>query len=224
MRADADLSPAGMAEVVAAFLAALDLREVTLVGNDSGGAVSQLVAVRYPERLGRLVLTNCDALEVFPPKGFGYLSWVARIPGAMFLVARAMLHIPRLQRLPMAYGALTMRPLPDATLRQWVEPAARDPQIRRDVCKFMRGISSRLTLDAARALERFDRPVLLVWGADDPFFTVALARRLAAHIPGARVQTIADATVFVPLDQPEAVAAHIARFSAETGRAAAPTA
>src|SRR5687768_11003031 len=76
MRTAVDLSPPAVAALVAELLVALDLRDVTLVGNDSGGAVSQLVAARHGERLGRLVLTNCDALEVFPPPGFAHLPWL----------------------------------------------------------------------------------------------------------------------------------------------------
>jgi pimeloyl-ACP methyl ester carboxylesterase len=98
MHRDADLSPAGMARLVADFLAALDLKDVTLVGNDSGGAISQLTVADHPARISRLVLTNCDALEVFPPKGFEYMGWLPRIPGAMYLVGQAMYRIPAMRR------------------------------------------------------------------------------------------------------------------------------
>ena len=73
MAPDADLSPTGLAQLIADFLAALDLEDVTLVGNDTGGALCQLVAGRHPERLARLALTDCDAFENFPPKAFR--SW-----------------------------------------------------------------------------------------------------------------------------------------------------
>jgi pimeloyl-ACP methyl ester carboxylesterase len=213
MAPDADLSPRGLAKLVADFLEALDLRDVTLVANDSGGAVSQVVAARHAERLARLVLTNCDALEVFPPRAFAYLAAAVRIPGLMWTLAQTMLYVPALRRLPIAYGALSQSRLPSELLAAWVEPGARDAAVRRDVGKFIRGIAPEVTLEAARGLASFRRPALLLWGADDRFFPVALARRLLPHFPDARLETIAEAKTFVPLDQPEQVAAAIERFA-----------
>jgi pimeloyl-ACP methyl ester carboxylesterase len=83
MEPNADLSPPGLAALVAAFLEELDLRGVTLVGNDTGGAICQLVAVDHPERLARLVLTPCDAYDNFPPAMFRPLLLAARVPGAV---------------------------------------------------------------------------------------------------------------------------------------------
>lgn len=213
MNADADLSPAGMAKLVADFMVALDLHDVTLVGNDSGGAICQVVAARHPDRVGRLVLTNCDALEVFPPKGFEYLAWLPRIPGLMFLVARAMLYLPFLRRLKMAYGALTRQPISDALLRRWVQPGARSSGVRRDTQKFLRGVGPAVTLDAAEGLRGFSRPALFLW-ADDRYFPLALAERLAAYLPDCRVEPVAESRTFVPIDQPIVIADAIARFAA----------
>ena len=79
-----DLSLFGVARIVADFLEALELSEVTIVANDTGGAVSQALVGRHPERVGRLVLTSCDAFENFPPKAVAYLPWLARVPGAFW--------------------------------------------------------------------------------------------------------------------------------------------
>src|SRR5436305_4826960 len=70
MNADADLSPRGIARIIIAFLAALDLTDVTLVGSDTGGAICQYTIDTDHSRIGRLVLTNCDAFDLFPPKEF----------------------------------------------------------------------------------------------------------------------------------------------------------
>jgi pimeloyl-ACP methyl ester carboxylesterase len=68
MNRDADLSPPGVAAVIGQFLDALDLRDVTLVGNDSGGAYSQIVAANHPDRLGGLVLNTCETPDcTWPP-------------------------------------------------------------------------------------------------------------------------------------------------------------
>src|SRR5437660_5840710 len=101
-----DLTPPGLAAIIAAFLDALDLEGVTLVGNDTGGALCQLVAVEHPERLARLVLTPCDAYENFLPPMFRPLQYAARIPGAVFAIGHSM-RVPVARRLPIAYGWVT---------------------------------------------------------------------------------------------------------------------
>lgn len=208
-----DRTPAGMARLVADFMAALDLREVTLVGNDTGGAISQIVAADHGERLARLALTNCDALEAFPPKGFGHLAVMARIPGAIRLLAKSMLRVPALRRLDLAFGALTKRPIPDETLRAWVEPAARDGRVCADATALMRAIEPSVTLHAAERLVGFRKPVLLLWSREDPYFTLDLAQRLQAKLPGAELCEVPDARTFGALDQPERLAHEIARFA-----------
>ena len=81
MNPDADLSPPGLARIVAGFLEALDLEDVILVANDTGGAISQITAANHPERIGRLLLTNCDAFENFLPPRSGRMQWAASVPG-----------------------------------------------------------------------------------------------------------------------------------------------
>lgn len=215
MHANADLSPAGMAQLVADFIRALDLDDVTLVANDSGGVIAQLVAADHARCIARLVLTNCDALEVYPPPGFEYLAWLPRIPGAMYLMSQLMFRSRALRHGKTAFGALTKRPLPDAQVKQWVKPAATNRRVRRNAGKFMRGGSNKLTLSVAQRLARFPGPALLLWGQDDPFFTIELAGRLKECFADGRLETIADATVFSPLDQPGEVAAGISRFIAD---------
>ena len=95
---NADLSAAGLARAVADLLDHLDVHDVTLVGNDSGGAISQVVAVNHPERLGRVVLTNCDMYDVFPPKMFSYFTLLPYIPGGLSITARALKIHPDLTR------------------------------------------------------------------------------------------------------------------------------
>jgi len=216
MHADADLSPPGVARLVADFIRELQLEDVTLVANDSGGVVSQLVAADHPGAIARLVLTNCDALEVFPPPGFEYMAWLPRIPGATYLVAQAMYRIGPLRRAKTAFGALTKEPISNSQLKKWVASAATDGGIRRDMVKFMRGASNKITLAVAQRLPRFAGPALLLWGEDDPFFTISLAERLKDCFAHARLERVADATVFVALDQPKQVVAGIANFIAET--------
>ena len=209
----ADLSTPGLAALVAAFITEVGLRDVTLVGNDTGGAVCQLVVTRHADRIARLVLTSCDAFETFPPSPFGFLRWLPLIPGAVWLVAQS-LRLSFVQRLPIGYGLVVRDKLDAAIARSFVRPAALSRDVRRDLAKVLRGVSTRYTLDAARRFSAFDRPVLLAWAGDDRLFPLDLARRLAAAFPRARLEIIPDCRTFVPEDQPERLATLIRSFSA----------
>jgi pimeloyl-ACP methyl ester carboxylesterase len=200
MRPGADLTPPGLARLIAELLERLDLNEVTLVGNDTGGALCQLVVASHPDRLGRLVLTNCDAFENFPPPAFRLaVQALGRLPGAAATVER-LGRIASVRRLVMA--PLTLEPLPDHYPKQWIE-AMRDRGVRRDVARVSREISSRYTLDAASGFGGFDKPVLIAWGTRDRFFPMAEGERLAAAFPHGRLERIENARTFVQMDAPE---------------------
>ncbi len=218
MKPDADLTFPGIARHVAEFLEALDLDDVTLVGNDTGGALAQMVAADHPERIGRLVLTSCDMFDNFPPKLFRPLLVLPRVPGALTALGLAFRFKP-LWRLPVAFGWLAKRPIDDDVVRAWLAPGAR-PEIRRDVRKVLLGIDAAHTQRAAERLRSFDRPVLLPWAADDRFMPLEHARRFAAMVPNARVEVIPDSYTFTPEDQPDALAAHIAEFVRESAATA----
>jgi pimeloyl-ACP methyl ester carboxylesterase len=216
MNPGADLSPPGLAKLVADFIASVELEDVTLVGNDTGGAICQLVVTRHPERIGRLVLTPCDAYENFLPPAFRYLQLLARIPGGVTAVAQAM-RFPASRRSPTAFGWLSKRPIPSDVLAAWTAPVIRDRKIRRDVRAVLRGISNRYTLEAATRLREFGGPTMLAWATEDRFFKPEFAERLAGDIPGSRLEWIDDARTFVSEDQPERLAALVGEFAAANG-------
>jgi pimeloyl-ACP methyl ester carboxylesterase len=210
----ADFSPLGLAKIIADFLAELELEDVTLVGNDTGGALSQLVAVHHPARLGRLVLTPCDAYENFLPPMFRPLQALAHVPGAVFVVAQSLR--PRAaRRLPFAYGWLTKRPIADDLSDAWLAPALSSSGVRHEIAEILRGISSRYTLDAAKRFGEFTKPVLIAWAPEDRFFKLRYAERMASAFPDARLERIEDSLTFVSLDQPERTADLIAGFAGE---------
>jgi pimeloyl-ACP methyl ester carboxylesterase len=217
MQADADLSPPALARLIADFIAALDLRDVTLVGNDSGGALCQLVVTRHPERIGRLVLTPCDAFDNFPPKFFAPLVLAARHRPLLYAIVQAM-RAPLLARAPLAYGWLAKRRLDDELLRSFTRPAIQSASVRRDLAKVIAGLDPRLTLEAAERLRAFDAPALLAWSREDRFFPLEHAYRLAEILPDARVAEIDDAWTFVSEDRPDRLVELIAGFV--RGRAA----
>jgi pimeloyl-ACP methyl ester carboxylesterase len=204
MRDRSALTPVGVADLIAEFMERLELTDVTLVANDTGGALTQLLLTRRPERVARVVFTPCDAFENFLPPAFRPLQWMAkaRLLGAALQGMR----ISALRATPLAYGMLTKRRVPAEVLEGWVRPALDSRGVRGDVTYFTRHIDKRLTLDAAAKLGSFDRPVVFAWAAEDRFFKIAFAERLAAVFPDARVEPIADSYTFVPEDQPEVLA------------------
>jgi len=217
MRPDADLTPPGMAELVIAFMDALGLERATIVGNDSGGSVSQILAAAHPERVERLVLTNCDSFEHFPPFPFSLMPPLARLPGGMTALALPF-RIGAVRRT--TYGLLARHPIAPELVDSWLRPIA-DDGIRRDTRKFTAAANKRYTLEAAERLRTFERPLRFAWGSEDRFFKPDHAERLAAIVPDARIEWVADAGTFVPLDQPARVAELIAGFVREGSGVAA---
>ncbi len=219
----ADRSPRGIAHLIADFLDQLGLERVTVVGNDTGGAISQILASERPERLAALVLTNCDCLENFLPPAFKPLQWLAHVPGAYALMARGT-GSARIRRSALGYGMLTHRPIPDEITAAWTAPLRR-PEIRADMVATLKAIDKRDTLNAARRLAEHPLPTLLAWAPDDRFFAIKFAERLQGMIDGARLERIEDSRAFVPEDQPERLAELIAEFvstAAEPGDRAQP--
>ena len=211
MAADADLSPTGLARLIAELIERLGLEGVTLVGNDTGGALAQIVSANHPQRIGRLVLTNCDAFENFPPAAFKPLvSGLARVPGAVAAL-EVMGRSQRMRGATMSLAPLTVEPVPDELLKAWISPL-RDTNVRRDLVKECRGISPRYTVDAAVKLRTFNHPALIVWGLRDRFFKLADGERLAAVLPDARLERIENARTFVQMDAPQRLADLVAEF------------
>jgi pimeloyl-ACP methyl ester carboxylesterase len=210
MNPDADLTPPGIAATIASFLEALDLDDVTIVGNDSGGAMSQVLVTRHPERIGHLVLTNCDTHENFPPGIFKAMPPLAALPGGMAVLA-APFRIGALARA--AFRPFSKNPIPADLVASWMEPGLHDPGVKRDAKKVTAGMNKRYTLEAAEKLRGSDLPILLAWAPGDRFFPLKYAERLAGEAGNARIAQIPDSKTFVPLDQPGRLADLIAEFA-----------
>jgi pimeloyl-ACP methyl ester carboxylesterase len=209
MNPDADLSPYGIADLIDSFLERLDLEDVTIVGNDSGGAMSQVLVTRHPERIGRLVLTNCDTHQNFPPGAFKAFPQVAKLPGAL----TALLAPTRIDAVARAvFRPFANEEVPADLIDSWLKPRLQDPGVKRDLKKVTVGMNKRYTLEAAEKLRTSELPVLLTWASDDRFFPLKYAERLADETPNARLVRIPDAKTFVPVDQPQRLANEIAAF------------
>ena len=213
MRSGADTSPAGVASTIAAFMDAVALEDVVLIGNDSGGALCQVVAVEHSDRVGALVLTNCDMFDDFPPSFFKALVPAARSRRA-FRAALAPFASATMRRSPLGYGMLSHHDV-DHLAEPWARSALSNPGAFDDMRRFAAGMDPSFTQDAARRLAAFDRPALIAWGTDDKLFPLEHARRMASIIPGARLEEIADSRCFCMVDQPDALAALVADFAGD---------
>ncbi|MGA8720353.1 MAG: alpha/beta hydrolase [Solirubrobacteraceae bacterium] len=213
MREDSPLTIEAIAAMVDELLGELSLEDVVLVGNDTGGAIAQVVATSTPDRLGALVLTSCDAFEHFPPPILKPLIAAAKFAPA-FTAALQTLRT-RLGR-KRAYGALAHADIDDL-VTAWLEPALTSSEVRADLRRLTASLNQQTTVKAGERLDRFNKPALIAWSQDDAFFPVQDGQRLAATLPNARLELIERARTFSMIDQPDDLAGLIAGFAA--GRA-----
>ncbi len=220
MRADADLTIRGQAKLVAELLERLELDGVTLVFND-WGAAQVLIADGLDQRIGRLVLASCEAFDNYPPGLPGKaIGLAAKLPGGIYAALQP-LRLRPLRRLPLTFGWMSRRGVPDEMMDAWLEPILSDRAIRRDLHRYASAIASRAQLlDWAEAQRSFERPVLIAWAAEDRVMPVAHARRLAELYPNARLVEIPDSYTLIPIDQPAVLAGAIRAFISETTVAA----
>jgi pimeloyl-ACP methyl ester carboxylesterase len=213
MRPEADLSLRGQVRLLAEFLEHMELEEVTLVFNDWCGA-QLLVAEGWDGRVGRLVLASCETYDNYPPGLPGRVAALAAgLPGGLAAVLKP-LRIRVLRRLPMTFGLLSKRPIPDELFDQWLEPALSQAAIRRDLRKYAGDTRQgrRQLVKANSRLAGFAKPVLVVWAAEDKVMPAAAGRRLAESFPQSRFVEIPDSRTLIPIDQPQALAGAIATF------------
>src|SRR5688572_27157932 len=202
MRPGADLSGPGLAKLVAEFVQRLDVRDVTLVGCDWGGA-QLMVAYGLDERLGRLVLLPQESFDNFPPGLPGKMAWLSsKVPAALALALQSM-RIRPIRRSTLNFGLMSKRPVPNAIMDGWLRSATGSPHIRRDVLAYLRATRRGEYLTAAEKLQGFNRPALVVWAAEDRLMKPDHGRRLAERLPNSRLVEIADSYTLIPEDQPK---------------------
>ena len=205
----ADRSATSLAGLLLDCLELLDVDDVTVTANDTAGGLLLLsLASGHPalRRVGRLVLTNCESYDQFPPDKLKMATAMCR-------------NFPRLARAGIRMTArrgnvssVAASRLDPQRAESFFGPARRDPRIADDLVAAMAGFQPQLLVDAAEAIPRFDRPVLLVWGESCGYFPMDQARRLASEFPQATLVSVAGAKTWVPLDNPGAVADAIVKF------------
>jgi pimeloyl-ACP methyl ester carboxylesterase len=201
MNTGADLSLRGIADLVVEFLDRLDLQDVVLVGNDTGGAVVQLVLGAEPKRVAQAVLASCEAFDNLPPGLTGrVLALSGRLSPRLFGAFMQQLRLKAVRRSPLAFGTLTKQ--------------------RAETVRMLRAVFAdpELLTEAAEDLRRFDRPALIVWAADDRVMPIDHGRRLAELLPQAKFVEVADSYTLIPLDQPSEFAGLIRALCASAAR------
>jgi pimeloyl-ACP methyl ester carboxylesterase len=198
--------------LVGDFLEQLDLRDVTLVGNDWGGA-QLLTTQQRDDRVGRLVLVACEAFDNYPPGVPGRLAQLsAKSAATTYLLAQS-LRLRFLRRAPIAWGWMSKRPVPSEVMDGWLHPLANDSAVRHDFRKYARSVPDKATLlEWAERQRVFDRPVLVVWATEDRLMPRDHGPRLAEHFPDGRLVEVSDSYTLIPEDQPDQLSNAIREF------------
>ena len=217
MPADADLTLPSMAKLVARFLDELDLDDVTLVSNDWGGA-QLVIKPGGSRRVANLVLVSCEAFDNYPPGIPGrLLSFAARFPGGVSLSVQ-LLRLRWFRNLPLAFGHMSKRPVPEERFQSWIEPALRDQEVRRDLAKYLRRVPAQAQLlEWADDQRSFRGEVLIVWAREDKLMPTVHAQRLAEHFENARLVWVDDSRTLIPVDQPSALVRHLRELLEDVG-------
>lgn len=200
-----------MALLVGEFIERVGLTGVTLVQNDWGGA-QILIAEGDTTPIARLVITSCEAFGNYPPRPARAIVLAARIPGGLAAMM-ALLRLRAARRAPGSWGWMSKRPVPDEVMDAWFHPATTSPAIRGDLASYVTSVPSRpVLLQWAERSATFDRPVLIVWAAEDRMMPRRHGRRLADLFPDARLIEIDDSYTLIPEDQPEQLTRAIRGF------------
>jgi pimeloyl-ACP methyl ester carboxylesterase len=202
--AGADLGAEAAARRIVHFMEQLDLNDVTVVANDTGGGLV-LSTLGDPSldtsRISRLVLTNCDSYEHFPPGSFAQIVKLCRLSSAVGgLVLRLLASRPGQS---FFLKAVSKHPPTSERQREIFGAFATSGAARRDGVAVTASLDPALTMRAAPAIEAFDRPVTLTWGTDDQLFPLDHARRLRDAFPHATLIEIPDCSTYVMLDAPK---------------------
>ena len=212
MREDADLTLPAMVDIVADFLDALDLADVTLVVTDWGGALF-LTDVGRDKRVARLVICPSEAFENFPPGFPGKVAWLAIRNTLTVLLAMRQLKIGWLRRQWLLFGQMAKKPVPQVIVDEWMAAGLADRRIRQDLVKYCRTkFDGADLIRATNRLADFDGDVLVLWSRN-PVMPKAHATRLAELTRGT-LRYVDDANVLIMLDQPEQTAREIGAFLA----------
>ena len=197
---DQDVSVTANAKMLQEFLDALQIDQVDLVGNDSGGGIAQIFAALNPSRVRTLTLTDCDTHDNWPPEAFKpFLEMAAG--GGLRGALDAMLTDKNFYRSAQALGPAYEHPeqLADETIETYLRPLVSSEKRTYDLQRFLAAFDNKHTLAVEAQLQKLQAPTLIVWGTDDIYFDVQWSHWLAKTIPGTQRRIeLKDARIFFP--------------------------
>lgn len=195
------LTTSGVAACLFDVADQLGIERFSILGFDTGGAISQVAAASRPERIERLALMSCDAFDHFPPLLIKPFMWAARWPPAMTLVLKTLSN-NRYQHIPLPLGLVAKHKIDAHLVRAWSEPCKTDPNVRADLVAFIKQMNAFDTLAAAAVLRQFPGPSMVMWSRQEKVFPRKDAQRLTDLLPGCQLRWINDAYTFASLDNP----------------------
>jgi pimeloyl-ACP methyl ester carboxylesterase len=216
----ADITPRGIAKMMSLFVSSVakehNLKGITVVGNDSGGALTQIMLANFPSTpISRLVLYNCDAYYNFPPPVLRPFVWFCKIEfiGTWFIrLFSKLLANPSTRKWFWVTGWLTKKGISQEIADKLVEPGQKNPKVVQECVQFTGAVNNRDTLDAAEKLKSFSKPTLILWGKDDPFFPYTDGQKLNGVIKNSKFEMVDDSYCFMSFDQPKILAEKIDNF------------
>ena len=215
-----DVSFTAQARMIAEVLDATGFEQVDLIGNDSGGAIAQIFAANYPNRLNSLILTNADVHDGWPPPQVLPLMEHAR-NGTLAGIFQPLVERPDLARehhgrgepVPLFRSYADPSVLTDEVIRLYLQPLLSSKHRIEAFQRYWLGFDNKHTVAIYPALKTLQVPTLIVWGLKDFFFDKKWAYWLKDTIPGAkRVVEVEDARLFFPEDRPDMLAAPMLEF------------
>ena len=199
-----DVSVTAQAHMLAQFLDAIEVKQVDLVGNDSGGGVCQIFATNYPQRVRSLTLTNCDAHDNWPPEAFKPFVEMVGF-GGLPVTLNAMVQDKSVFRSPGALGPAyeDAAQVTDDTIDTYLQPFTTCPTQMAALERFVNAFDNRHTVAIEAALKELRVPTLIAWGTDDVYFPLQWSHWLEKAIPGTtRREEFKDARIFFPEERP----------------------
>jgi pimeloyl-ACP methyl ester carboxylesterase len=198
-----DVSVTANARMLTEVLDALQIDQVDVIGNDSGGGIAQIFAALNPARVR--TLTNCDTHDNWPPEAFKpFLAMAAS--GELSNTLKAMLADKSMYRSPEALGPAYEQPdiATDADIEAYLRPLVRSEQRIHDLERFLAAFDHSHTTAVEPQLRQLHARTLIVWGTDDVYFPVKWAYWLAETIPGAgQPVELEGARLFFPEERSE---------------------
>lgn len=197
-----DFSPTGIADLIAKFLKTLDLHNVIIVANDTGGAYAQIFTAKYGKNVSHLILSNCEGFEIFPPKKFQSLKSMVKVPSYLWLLSKVFSYKPSL-KWDMTFGLLSHTLKKEEIFEFYVKYFVENKLIRRDFKKLAIEWHPKYTEKASKELRKFNNPALILWGVDDSeLFPIELGRRLNAIFSNSTFVEIENSKTYVQEDNP----------------------